>query len=79
MKESVEKALSFQRPDPAAMRAALQSAGGFRSEFSSATPRVPDVSQAAEPQFDRKLRNLLALPATLNRPQFQLLEQLTRL
>ena len=49
MKESVEKALSFQRPDPAAMRAALQSAGGFLSESSSATPRVPDAGQAAEP------------------------------
>ena len=49
MKESVEKALSFQRPDPAAMRAALQSAGGFFSESSSATPRVPDAGQAAEP------------------------------
>ena len=47
MKESVEKALSFQRPDPAAMRAALQSAGGFRSESSSVTPRVPDAGHIA--------------------------------
>ena len=51
MKESVERALSFQRPDPAAMRAALQSAGGFLSESSSATPRVPDAGQAAEPSI----------------------------
>ena len=49
MKESVEKALSFQRPDPAAMRAALQSAGGFLSASSSASPRVPYAGQAAEP------------------------------
>ena len=49
MKESVKKALSFQRPDPAAIRAALQAAGGFRSESSSATRRVPDAGQVAEP------------------------------
>ena len=49
MKESVEKALSFQRPDPAAMRAALQSVGGFRSESSLGTPRVPDAGQIAVP------------------------------
>ena len=40
MKESVEKALAFQRPDPAAMRTALQSVGGFRSEASPTTPEV---------------------------------------
>ena len=51
MKESVEKALSFQRPDPNAMRAALRSAGGFRSESSSGTPRVPDAGQAAGPSI----------------------------
>ena len=49
MKERVEKALGFQRPDPAAMRAALQSVGSIRSETSLGTPRVPDVGQIAVP------------------------------
>ena len=53
MKESVEKALGFQRPDPAAMRAALQSVGGFRSESSLGTPRVPEAGKIGVPQLQR--------------------------
>ena len=58
MKESVEKALAFQRPDPAAMRAALQSVGGFRSEASLATPRVPDAGQIVVPPLRQETMQL---------------------
>ena len=53
MKESVEKALGFQRPDPAAMRAALQSVGGFRSDSSQGTSSVPEAGKTTGPQLQR--------------------------
>ena len=59
IKESVEKALSFQRSDPAAMRAALQAVGeAFDPSSSQRHPECLMQVKRRSLLFDRKLRNL---------------------
>ena len=79
IKESVEKALAFQRPDPAAMRAALHNQlGGSALRLPLQRPKCRMQDQSVFILCDKRRYNLLVLSAALTRLPLHLLEHLTR-